>query len=260
MAIAITLLNDHLGQKRPKLVTHESVVDALALISVYEIDVAATATIVGVDTLAGASGTSFILTNADGTDVTFTTDPTLNFGDVTADIGDHTWRVNTGGSFSSAGIRKATQAFWIACKGAIDAGELDMAILPTSFSGTETSFTLTQSTVGTVGNTAITLVTGITANGETAFTLGADADVINASDLGMSNITAATITGNSQAATHTANIECADSGSYVLGVTSANSIKIHLIPNSATDDIEVADGASITNTTVRIRAWGAAKL
>jgi len=133
---------------------------------------AATATIVGTAALAGESGTSFILTNTDGSTVTFTTDPTLNFGDVTADIGDHTWRVNTGGSFSSDGIRKATQASWIACKGAIDAGELDMSISPTSFAGTETEFTLTQTTAGTAGNTAITLITGVTANGETNFTGG----------------------------------------------------------------------------------------
>ena len=133
---------------------------------------AATATIVGTAALAGESGTSFILTNTDGSTVTFTTDSTLNFGDVTADIGDHTWRVNTGGSFSSDGIRKATQAFWIACKGAIDAGELDMTIGPASFAGTETEFTLTQTTAGLAGNTAITLITGVTANGETSFAGG----------------------------------------------------------------------------------------
>ena len=72
--------------------------------------------------------------------------------------------VNTGGSFSSAGIRKATQALWISCKAAIDAGVLDMTINPTTVapiaSGQE-YFILTQTTTGTDGNTAITLVTGV---------------------------------------------------------------------------------------------------
>ena len=77
----------------------------------------------------------------------------------------------------------------------------------------------------------------------------------------MDSITAATITGNSQAATHTANIKCADSGSYALQSSqTANSLQIHLLPNSATDDIEVADGANITDTTIRIRVWGSSGL
>jgi len=138
--------------------------------------VAATATIVGTAALAAETATSFILTNADDSTVTFTTDPTLNFADVTAGIGDHEWRVNTGGSFASDGIRKATQAAWIACKGAIDAGELDMTILPTSFAGTEEEFTLTQTTAGNSGNTAITLITGITADGATAFAGGVNSN------------------------------------------------------------------------------------
>ena len=121
--------------------------------------------------------TSFTLTQttagtAGNTAITLITGMTAN-GETTFTGGfDQQWRVNTGGSFSSDGIRKATQAFWIACKGAIDAGELDMTISPTSFAGTETEFTLTQTTAGTAGNTAITLITGITANGETSFTAG----------------------------------------------------------------------------------------
>ena len=139
----------------------------------------ATATIVGTAALAGEDGTNFILVNADSSTVTLHTDPTKNFGDTSSDGGDHVWELNTGGSFSSDGIRKATQALWIACKAAIDAGELDMTISPTTVDtiadGSSVNFTLTQTTTGTAGNTAITLVTGVTASGETAFTGGVDA-------------------------------------------------------------------------------------
>ena len=139
----------------------------------------ATATIVGTAALAGEDGTNFILVNADSSTVTLHTDPTKNFGDTSSDGGDHVWELNTGGSFSSDGIRKATQALWIACKAAIDAGELDMTISPTTVDtiadGSSVNFTLTQTTAGTAGNTAITLVTGVTASGETAFTGGVDA-------------------------------------------------------------------------------------
>ena len=116
-------------------------------------DTAATATIIGTADLAGEDGTNFILTNADSSTVTFHTDPTKNFGDTSSDGGDHTWELNTGGDFSSAGIRKATQALWIACKAAIDAGELDMTISPTTVDtiadGSQVNFTLTQTTAGT---------------------------------------------------------------------------------------------------------------
>jgi len=135
-------------------------------------DAAATATIVGTAALDDENGTNMILTNADGSTVTFHTDPTKNFGDTSSDGGDHIWEVNTRDISGGSEVRKATQAFWIACKAAIDAGELDMSISPTSFAGTETSFTLTQTTAGTSGNTAITLITGMTANGETTFTGG----------------------------------------------------------------------------------------
>jgi len=137
-------------------------------------DPAATATIVGTASLDDEDGTNFILTNADDSTVTFHTDPTKNFGDTSDDGGDHTWIVNTRDISGGSEVRKATQALWTACKAAIDAGELDMTIVPTSFAGTETSFTLTQTTVGTAGNTAITLVTGVTADGETSFTGGFD--------------------------------------------------------------------------------------
>jgi hypothetical protein len=139
-------------------------------------DTAAKATIVGTAALAAESGTDFKLVNADGTVITFTTNATKNFGD-TVDETASPFTLNTGGDFSSAGIRKATQALWISCKAAIDNGVLDCTISPTTVdpiaSGQE-YFTLTQTTGGTGGNTAITLITGVTADGETTFTGGFD--------------------------------------------------------------------------------------
>jgi hypothetical protein len=259
MALSVTLLAGPLGQDRPKAVDHGYYVDALATITVYEADVVATARIVGVDTLGGESGTSFKLVNADDTIITFTTNPTKNFGDTVTET-ESPFTVNTGGSFSSAGIRKATQALWISCKAAIDAGVLNMTINPTTVapiaSGQE-YFILTQTVDGTSGNTAITLITGVTANGETAFINGANADIVAATDLGLDTITAATITGNSQAALYTADIKCNDTGSYAIhpGRT-ADSIQLHLLDNSDADDAEVADGTNITDTTLRLRVWG----
>ena len=143
------------------------------------ISTSATATIIGNASLNGASGTSFILRNADGSTVTFTTDPTLNFGDVSASVGDHAWRVNTKDISGGSEVRKATQALHIAALAAIAAGELDMTAVPTTNTGTQTSFTLTQTTHGTAGNTAITLITGATANGQTSFTGGGESAIFN---------------------------------------------------------------------------------
>ena len=134
---------------------------------------AATATIIGTAALDDEDGTDFILTNADGSTVTFHTDPTKNFGDTSSDDGDHRWIINTRDIEGGDEVRKATQAIHIACLTAIAAGELDMTAVPSTNTGTQTSFTLTQTTSSTAGNTAITLVTGVTANGETAFTGGA---------------------------------------------------------------------------------------
>ena len=136
-------------------------------------DAAATATIVGTADLDDASGTSFKLVNVDGEIITFTTDPTKNFGDTVTETASP-FTVNTRDISGGSETRKATQAFWISCKSAIDAGILDMTIDPASFAGTEEEFTLTQTTVGTAGNTAITLITGVTADGETTFTGGTD--------------------------------------------------------------------------------------
>jgi hypothetical protein len=137
---------------------------------------AATATIIGTAALDDEDGTDFILRNADASTVTLHTDPTKNFGDTSSDDGDHRWILNTRDISGGSEVRKATQALWIACKTAIDAGELDMTITPSTVDtiadGSQVDFLLTQTTSGSAGNTAITLVTGVTASGETAFTGG----------------------------------------------------------------------------------------
>ena len=133
----------------------------------------ATATFIGTAALNDADGTNIILTNTDGSTVTFHTDPAKNFGDTSDDGGDHTWIINTRDISGGSEVRKATQAFHIACLTAIAAGELDMTADPATDTGTQTSFTLTQNTAGTAGNTAITLVTGMTA-GASTFTGGFD--------------------------------------------------------------------------------------
>ena len=134
---------------------------------------AATTTIIGTAALDDEDGTNFILTNTDGTTVTFHTDPTKNFGDTSSDGGTLTWELNTRDIDS---VRKATQALYIACKTAIDAGELKCTISPTTVDTiadeTQADFTLTQTVTGAAGNTSHTLVTGVTASGETAFTGG----------------------------------------------------------------------------------------
>jgi hypothetical protein len=137
-------------------------------------DTASTATIVGTAALDDEDGTDFILTNADGSTVTFHTDPTKNFGDTSNDDGDHRWIINTRDIEGGDEVRKATQAIHIACLTAIAAGELDMTAVPSTDTGTQTSFTLTQTTAGTAGNKPITLVTGVTSGEETAFTGGFD--------------------------------------------------------------------------------------
>ena len=150
---------------------------------VYNYEKTASATFVGTAALNGADGTNLILTNADGSTVTFHTDPTKNFGDTSSDGGDHTWIINTRDITGGSEVRKATQAFHIACLTAIAAGELDMTAVPATNTGTQTSFTLTQTTAGGAGNTAITLITGMTANGATAFTNGRTSAITNVGNI-----------------------------------------------------------------------------
>ena len=127
----------------------------------------ASATIIGTAALDDRDGDNMVLRNADGSTVTLHTDPTKNFGDTSSDGGNHIWELNTRDIESGSEVRKATQALYIACKTAIDAGELDMTIAPTTVAtiadGTQVNFTLTQTTSGTGGNTTIDSITGVTA-------------------------------------------------------------------------------------------------
>ena len=135
------------------------------------------------------TGTSFKLVNTDGEIITFTTDPTKNFGDTVTETASP-FTVNTRDISGGSEVRKATQAFWISCKAAIDAGVLDMTINPTivdPVAAGQEYFTLTQTTAGTAGNTTITLITGVTADGETNFTGGES--IANLTNLGVINLT-----------------------------------------------------------------------
>jgi len=81
------------------------------------------------------------------------------------------------------------------------------------------------------------------------------ADVVNASDLGLKTITAAVITGQSQA-----DIE-GETGVYLdvgLGTglyESSSTLKL-ICYNNDGDCQELADGTNIDDVTIRIRAWG----
>ena len=81
------------------------------------------------------------------------------------------------------------------------------------------------------------------------------ADVVNASDLGLSTITAATITGQSQA-----DIE-GETGVYIdcgLGTgdyASSSSFRFTCYNNDG-DCQELADGTNIDDVTIRVRVWG----
>jgi hypothetical protein len=83
-----------------------------------------------------------------------------------------------------------------------------------------------------------------------------DADVINASDVGLSSITAATITGQSTASNDgktAAFIEVTNvaTGAY----TSNSSIKLFCYDNDG-DCAEYANGTNFDDVTWRLRIWG----
>ena len=85
------------------------------------------------------------------------------------------------------------------------------------------------------------------------FTVYHTADVLTASLLGLSSITSAVITGNSQGALYDAVLAATDStGLYASGTT----LKVLLLDNADANDAEVANTTNITDTTVRVRVWG----
>ena len=81
------------------------------------------------------NGTTLILTNTDGTTVTFTTNNSKNENQSDAD--------EIGTDYSSATDAIATKSFHVAFTAAISAGTLKMTLTPTSYTN-ETSITLTQ--------------------------------------------------------------------------------------------------------------------
>jgi hypothetical protein len=83
-----------------------------------------------------------------------------------------------------------------------------------------------------------------------------DADVVNASDVGLSTITAATITGQSLASNDS------KTGAYIAVTnvatgeyTSSSSIKIIAYDNDG-DCAILSDGTNIDDVTWRLRIWG----
>ena len=80
----------------------------------------------------------------------------------------------------------------------------------------------------------------------------AAADRISASDVGLSTISAVSITGNSQPTIYTVDIAATDStGAYA----STSTFKIFLMDNADANEVEEGDG-DITDTTIRVRVWG----
>jgi len=85
------------------------------------------------------------------------------------------------------------------------------------------------------------------------YTAYAAADRVTALSLGLSNITAIAITGNSQPAIYTADVVCADTtGLYA----TTSTFKVFLMNNADADEVEEGDGALVANTTIRVRVWG----
>ena len=78
------------------------------------------------------------------------------------------------------------------------------------------------------------------------------ADVITASQLGLSKITTVALTGNSQAPLYDAVVVCDANGKYA----SDSSFKLILLDNSNADDAEVTNATNITDTTLRVKVWG----
>ena len=109
-------------------------------------DIEAVATFKGLTALNANNNETIVLTNTDGTTVTFTTDNTQPYA--TPVVG----KIGTGGTIDSD--QKATQAIWTAFNAAIGAGTLKMSLSPSSWSAT-TEITLSQNVGGYAGNTLI---------------------------------------------------------------------------------------------------------
>ena len=239
MALTVTRISDHLGSSSPAAQGHEYRVDALAAITVYETDEAATCTITITDYTELNSTDSVNLVATDGTNYTFTNGSQSSV--------NGTWESTTSNNATATNLMNVINT------GSGPAG--------TRFTATVLGavVTATQATKGSDGNTTVTLVdTGTAGMSKTDFVNGAAAEVITASNLGLSTITAAMITGNSQPALYTATIKCNDAGLYantdITPAQVANSI--HLQLRQHTTAIEIPSGTDITDTTIRVRVWG----
>ena len=240
----------------------EAATATITITDIGNLGTKASATFVGTAALNDADGTNLILTNADGSTVTFHTDPTKNFGDTSSDGGDHTWIINTRDISGGSEVRKATQAFHIACLTAIAAGELDMTADPATNDGTQTEFTLTQTAAGAAGNTAITLITGMTADDETNFTDG-ESTII-------SIVTTDNITVTATASTTSTTISHTNTAKFIFASSTANTavnlarcldanIKLSAVSDGPVVTITQLPGSS-GNTTITVTDAGDAGL
>jgi len=103
------------------------------------------------------NGTTLILTNTDGTSVTFTTDNSKTENQSTATA--------IGTDYTSVNDSRATRSFHNAFAAAISAGTLKMTLTPATHAD-ETTITLTQDVAGTNGNKTITNPSNMYVQGE----------------------------------------------------------------------------------------------
>ena len=238
MTLTVTTLGDHLGSTSPAVVGHEYRVDAAVAITVYNTNVASAGTIQITDTDA-CQNAIITITTTDGTVITATETTTTT----TTDTDTATWEASTG---SSGSKRTGAAANIATCLNA------NSRLVVTSSSDT---VTITQATLGAAGDTTITNTEGGIVLVQ--FTGGVTGDVISASDFGLNAISAAMVTGNSQAVLYSADIMCDSAGSYQFdNVQAQNTFRIMLRDNTTQADAELANAANITDTTIKVRVWG----
>jgi hypothetical protein len=127
----------------------------------YAATTAATATIHGTAALLDTDETVFSVINAtDGQTITFTTDSGANYNQAPTKASTYAWTFGTALANTAA---KATQALHIALEAARTDGALKMTLTPSSYTS-ESSFVLTQVTLGTSGNSAIVAPAGVRVN------------------------------------------------------------------------------------------------
>ena len=98
------------------------------------------------------NGTTLIVTNTDGTTVTFETDSSKTHLESVWDSGNSKALIGTSDADSPA---KATKSLWLAFDAAKTAGALKATLDPTTYTS-ETSFTVPQTVAGSAGNRTFT--------------------------------------------------------------------------------------------------------